>query len=62
MAFTVTHADGHASEFGDDDRYRLNDQGLLIIDSVGGVRTTLSPAAWAEIKEPSPDVSVTAGF
>ena len=62
MAFTVTHADGYASEFGDDDRYRLSDQGLLVIDSAGGLRTTLSPAAWVEIRESRPEAAETAGF
>jgi hypothetical protein len=61
MAFTVTHADGLTSEFGDDDSYRLSDQGVLVIDS-GEMRTTLSPAAWIEIKESRPGVSVTAGY
>jgi hypothetical protein len=62
MAFTVTHAGGYTSEFGDDDSYRVNDQGLVVIDSESGIRTTLSPAAWVEIKEPRPDTQVAAGF
>lgn len=62
MAFTLTRADGSTSEFSDDDSYRYNEQGLLVIDSATGNRITLSPSAWAEIDEPRTDVSVMAGF
>src|SRR4051794_10175563 len=62
MAFTLTRADGSESEFGDDDRYRVNEQGLLVIDRATGNRVTLAPAAWLEIDEPRSGVSVSAGY
>jgi hypothetical protein len=62
MAFTLTHRGGLALEFGDDDSYRFNDQRLLVIESADGVRTTLSPVAWLEIREARPDAPEAAGF
>ena len=45
MAFKITYEDGSTEEYGDDDRYRVQDAGVLQIDTINRGRRILAPAA-----------------
>jgi|RhiMethySRZTD1v2_1073278.scaffolds.fasta_scaffold30614_5 hypothetical protein len=51
MAFKITYEDGSTEEYGDDDRYRVQDAGVLQIDTMNRGRRILAPAAWRMVED-----------
>jgi hypothetical protein len=53
MAFTLRGPEG-SQTYGDDERYRFNDHGMLVIYTADGHELTFSPAAWSVLDDGAP--------
>jgi hypothetical protein len=51
MGFRLVTGNASFEDFGDDDKYRIADNGILQIDKPDGARRYYSPTGWAFIEE-----------